>query len=297
MTASATLRDTWAHQAAWSAAASNAKKRLERARTWVVGCTVAAAVLETLAAQLSGDPTHATVVRGVALSGAVLLGGAGFLQLHSASKTQTTAWIRARSVSEALKEAVYRYLTRSGAYRHGDADATLRETSLRLIDKARDLQSLLPSTTVAPREPPEAVDLAGYVKKRVEGQIDTYYLPQARALAQRGTRWRQAQTTILFVGAVLSAALPYLADAGATAWVAVITTVAGSLGAHIEASRFEQLAIAYQATATRLQALRAEWYDRLSKTSLADADADAFVDRCEDAISVENQAWMAEWAR
>ncbi len=294
---SATLRDAWAHQASWSAAASAAKQRLERARTAVVFCTVVAAVLETLAAQLSGDDELDTVVRLLAGTGAVLLALASFLQLRAASKDQVSAWVRARSVSEALKEAVYRYLSGSGPYRQPDAAAVLRETCLRIMDQNRDLQSLLATTVVAAREPPAVVDLAGYVQIRVEAQIDRYYLPRARELARRGQRWRQAQMLTLLAGAALSALLPYLASAGVTAWVAVITTVAGSLGAHIEASRFEQLAIGYQATASRLQALRAEWIDSLSKTTPSDADADTFIDRCEDAISVENQAWMAEWAK
>ncbi|MGH8510764.1 MAG: hypothetical protein ACREUD_07450 [Gammaproteobacteria bacterium] len=52
---------------------------------------------------------------------------------------------------------------------------------------------------------------------------------------------------------------------GLAAWVAVLTTMAGALGAHIEAARFDQLAIGYRATAARLEALRDEWNDRLSR--------------------------------
>lgn len=294
---SATLRDTWVQQAAWSAAASLAKARLELARSAALGCTVGAALLGTAAAKLAADPGQDTSLRWVAGAGAVLLVAAGLLHSRAASAAHLSAWVRARSASEALKEAVYRCLAHSGPYRHTDGDARLRETALRVIERVRDLQPLVAVITAAPRDPPEVHDLAGYVSQRVDGQIDAYYVPQARTLAQRGNRWRRVQTVVLFAGAALSAVLPYLPGAAGTAWVAVMTTVAGALGAHIEASRFEQLAIGYRATAARLQALRSEWHDSLSKRPLADAESDAFVDRCEDAISVENQAWMAEWAR
>ena len=71
------------------------------------------------------------------------------------------------------------------------------------------------------------------------------------------------------------------------AWVPVTTTASAAIVAHIAASRYDQLIIEYLRTADRLRYLRDTERSRLTPA--------AFVDACEDTISVENQAWMARW--
>jgi hypothetical protein len=139
--------------------------------------------------------------------------------------------------------------------------------------------------------------LEAYVKARVEDQIDGYYLRQATSVARQGAAWRRVQSLLLLVGAGLGALVAFAPRLGLGAWVAVLTTVAGAFGAHIEASRFDHLTVSYRTTASRLQALRDEWRDALSKRALAPDEKAGFVDRCEDAISVENEAWMAGWTK
>ncbi|MGH8522194.1 MAG: SLATT domain-containing protein [Gammaproteobacteria bacterium] len=83
---------------------------------------------------------------------------------------------------------------------------------------------------------------------------------------------------------------------GLAAWVAVLTTMAGALGAHIEAARFDQLAIGYRATARASRRFAANGTTGCLERPFSQAQKDHFVSRCEGAISVENQAWMAEWS-
>ena len=75
----------------------------------------------------------------------------------------------------------------------------------------------------------------------------------------------------------------------AAAWVPVVTTVGASLVAYVAAARYDHMVIEYLRTAQRLEHLRREYLDNPA------GDAAAFIDACEAAISVENQAWMAGW--
>ena len=68
-----------------------------------------------------------------------------------------------------------------------------------------------------------------------------------------------------------------------TAWVAVATTIATSLTAHVPANRYDHIVIEYLRTAQQLDYF----------SSRGDLTGAALVDACRDAISVENQAWMA----
>jgi hypothetical protein len=296
--APASLRSAWDQQAVWSATASRLKRRIERARSWILGLVIAGAVLETLAGQLAGaGGTSLAASRMAAAAGAIAIALAGALQARSRSAQNVTRWTRARSASEALKEQVFRYLTCTGAYQAPEPEAALREAVNDIIDKVRDLEALAATVQVPSREPPVALDLDSYVNARVEEQIDGYYRPRAKELAARRDTWRRAQTTLLFIGAALSALVAFLPNAGLANWVAVLTTVAGAFAAHIEAARYDYLVVGYRSTARRLEALRDEWRDALSRRSLSPDERTDFVNRCEEAISVENQAWMAEWAR
>jgi hypothetical protein len=75
---------------------------------------------------------------------------------------------------------------------------------------------------------------------------------------------------------------------------AVLTTVAGAILAHMEASRYDFLVTTYRATARRLSNELAE---ANNLNAMAPADWSAFVDRCETIISEENANWVAKWSK
>ena len=71
----------------------------------------------------------------------------------------------------------------------------------------------------------------------------------------------------------------------AAAFTAVLTTLAGAVLAHVEASRYDFLVMTYRATARRLQ-------DRLDGSQQPWSD---FVNDCENILATENTSWIAKW--
>jgi hypothetical protein len=297
MTDFATVSTTWGDQGVWSAVAGRLKRQIMRARTLILTLIVTTAILETAAAQIAHvQGNTAALPRALAIAGAVLAAFAATLQTQSRPQERIKQWMRARSASEAMKEQVYRYLTRTGKYGSG-GEAALRAERDRILADAGDLQALAAVETPAPRTLPDVHDIASYVTHRLGGQIDGYYLKQAEANARRSATWRWVQSALLYLSAALGALATFAPNVGLGAWVSVLTTVTGAFGAFIEASRYDHLAVSYRTTALRLQSLRDEWTDTLSKQTPTPEEQSRFVDRCEQAISVENEAWMAGWVK
>jgi len=297
VTSSATLTTTWREQAKWSGTASSLKKQIEHIRSWTLALLIATVTLETLSLQLGLYwGAHSVSSRALAFLGAILMAFTGVFHNRSQFKDRMTMWTRARSASEALKEHVYRYLTHTGLYDTDDPDRVLSATATRITSHIKDLEAHTTAIPVPERTPPPSLDIEAYVTKRVEEQITGYYRPRSKALARRRDQWRIGQNILLYGGAIFGAVATFFPAAGLTAWIGVFTTITGAIGAHIEGTRFDQLIIGYQATALRLEFLRNEWRDSLSKKELASVEKSDFIDKCEEAISVENQAWMTEWA-
>ena len=292
----ASLALVWRQQAVWSETASRLKRANERGRRWVLWLVIATAILETTAAQLSTRPDPGALPYQIpAALGAVLAALAAFLEQRSRNEDLTSRWIRARSASEALKEQVYRYLTRTGVYAGSDPESALREASQRVLDDVRELESDAATVQAQDRSVPAVSDLDAYVRLRVRGQAEGYYRPRSTQLAERRRVWRRAQTSFMLLTVVFGALVSFLPVAGLPAWGAVLTTLTGAIGAYIQSARFDHLIIYYRATAARLESLISEWEDTLSKGSITEEVRSNFVDRCEEAISVENQAWLAGW--
>jgi hypothetical protein len=79
------------------------------------------------------------------------------------------------------------------------------------------------------------------------------------------------------------------------AWVAVITTMIATLTAYIAAERYQYLIVSYQATARQLDMLKTAWLAQ-GQPEADVAKRHAFLRDCEEAISIENQGWMARWS-
>jgi len=297
MNSPATPGAVWAQQAVWSQTASRLKTSIERMRSCILILVVATAILETLGAQLAArTDAHATTAQVLAGAGMVLMAVAAFLQGQGRSGQAASRWIRARAVSEALKEHLYRYLTGTGDYEVADREEVLRRKTQKVLAEVEDLEPEAATVEVPERELPAVHNLEDYATLRVRAQIEGYYRPRARTLAVRRKTWRRVQTGLMALTAVLSALVALVPDTGLPGWVAVLTTIAGTLGAHVEAAHYDQLIISYRATASRLEWLLTEWQDSLSKTPATPEQRADFVNRCEDAISVQNQAWLAGWA-
>ena len=275
----------WQLQSVWSQVANGIKRDLQNHRGVVLAMTVLGALLAA-GAVVGGLDTGL----GKALAA---LGGAA-VAIAALARGRIGAdvvrdWTRARSVSEALKSEVYVYQARAGVY----ADPGRRDRSLddRCEAIQRDAADLAPRKAgVEPmrRELPPVSDAETYLRERVDGQIATYYRPQAAQLQRKLARFRAAQLALSGVGVVLAAVAAFTESDAVAVWIPVLTTVAAAVAAHVAAERYEYLLVEYVRTADELERLR----DR--RGSAATMRDDELIRAAEHVISVQNEGWMAK---
>ena len=288
MNTSPVLGSTWQKQRVWSTAADRLKRDITWARAIALGLLIAGAILQTAASQVPNESVK-TALRVV---GVLVLAAAPVIQHFKLGTERLRAWIRARSVSEGLKAETYLYLMGVPPYAADGRDARLLEKMQSILDKAKDLAAHTALVEPLPSAPPQITDIEMYIEQRINQQITDYYRLQARKMAQRVKIFRELELYFSLAAALLGALAATKLVPSADAWVAVVTTISTAVTAHFAASRYEHLVISYGSTANRLEFLRDQWY-----ANPAAHDAETFVRQCEDAISVENEAWMAEWSR
>lgn len=270
----------WREQSQWSALADRMKRGIENARAMALVLIIVVAVLGTGSAALSGAD---------ALSGRILAAGAALgaalvpILRPRFGSAAIRDWTRARSVSEALKSDVYRWLAQPQVTELSDLQARLDT----LHDDTTDLRERLDGVEAQPRPLPAVNDPSTYVTVRVLGQIESFYRPRARQLKKRLDRFDRAALGLAFIGALLGAAAAVFGT-GIAAWIAVVTTIGTALSAHVAATRYRFQRLEYLRTAGRLSQL-GDHVD-LSSTEAATA----LIHAAEEAITAENQAWMAK---
>lgn len=287
MTATSDLRDAvstaWQRQSVWSQAADRAKRHIVRCRAWVLGLTVAGAVLGTASAQLSKPaPGYA---KGLAVAAAAALGLVPLIA-GRVGREAVQAWTQLRSMAESLKADVYRYLAGVAPFHDADRERVL----LRRLEMSETDAAALTLRTAdlepAVRDLPPVHDVASYLAHRVEAQITGYYRPAARQMARRAMSIRRAASVLSAAAAALAAAAGVVGGAPLVAWVGVLTTVITALATYGASQRFEFQQLEFSRTASQLERLRAGW-------SPGDVTV---VDESERIISISNAGWMAELA-
>ncbi|TCJ93552.1 DUF4231 domain-containing protein [Nocardia alba] len=283
------LNTLWQRRTRWSNTATRMKRHLDRVRLAVLFLGSWGAIATAATTTVLRSAGAATRV--VALSGAVALAVATFLTAQYLTPESTRRWTIARAVSEGIKHRIVTYRAIGDARRAG----RLRADVEGIEQTAEDLLPLLApgdNTVEAPRSmrPDE------YVRGRVRAQIDDYYLPAARRYRARASRMRRAA-----IGLGLAATIVAAINTGVGAqmsgriapWVAVMTTLSGSLLAYLAGKRYDFLVMTYLATADRLRRRLERWRADGSPTDpLRWAE---FVADCENTISLENASWMAKW--
>jgi hypothetical protein len=285
----AALTDTWREQRKWSRTADALKRDITRWRGVVLGLIVAGAVLETAAAMGKGPSSE------FAYAGAIALGLVPVIRGAKLTRERTRDWVRARSASESLKAEAYTYLTRTGPYAQDDAAELLGERTGAIQNKVRDLFRHSAGFDGSETPPADRLSIEEYITRRIDDQVDGYYERKARELSRRLSTFRTGEFALTVMAAVLGIVAANRTEAGVGLWAAVVTTIIGALAAHVEAARYEYDAISYLGTAQRLRALRTSWRDRARRVAPTAEDASVFVRKSEEAISSENQSWMAEF--
>ena len=222
---------------------------------------------------------------------AAITAGVATVVQRRAGTGQIRDWTRARSASEGLKTEIYSYLAGGTAYTSPgrDRDQRLGAETRGITGAVADLQRHTLGITPDTKPIPAVRDISSYISERVDDQIGNYYTPKAALYDRRVRRLRTVGGLLGVTAVVLAALAAAFQIGGLAAWVPVVTTIATSVAAYIAAARYDHLVIEYLRTAQRLQHLR---QDHLANPA---SDPAAFVDACEAAISVENQAWMARW--
>lgn len=291
------LTETADRQCLWSNTANALKSSVDFARWSTFLASVSGALFATVASQLDQPRPRLYM----AIAGAVVLAVTSFLSARFLSGSHVTNWVRARAASEALKRAAYKYAASAAPYSDpATRDAQLNKERNRIEQDVDDLAGLQVRTTEPGSSP--RVDLArdDYVKHRVRQQIDGYYLPKVETYWKTARTLRAAELVLSLLATVITAVVGVAGKEvlgfkfDFVAITAVLTTIAGAILAHIEASRYDFLVTAYRATARRLANEVAEVNN---PNTLAPDEWSALVDRCETIISEENANWLAKWSK
>jgi hypothetical protein len=285
-------------QAQWSQSADKLKSTIDTARWAVFGLSILGALAAALASQMTPPVDVTTSPRTwVAVFGVACLAAATFFSSRLLGAEHVTGWVRARAIAERLKREAFKFAAGAAPYDDPDRDkaATLLHAERQKIES--DGEDLLPKLIAAthpgsaPRQP---ITQAEYIDRRVNHQI-SWYRPKADHYRNTANMLRRVEF-FLALAATLITAIASVTGKSAPLWgvqfdfaalTAVLTTIAGAVLAHIEASRFDFLAVTYLATARRLEDRRdgpqASWSD--------------FVNDCENILASENASWIAKWTR
>jgi hypothetical protein len=301
------LAAIWRRRVGWSRAATRLKRKVTYARTAALLLSVLGAVLGALAATLLSDVPHWRMTS-AGLS-AALLATATFITAQFLTFDAVRAWIRARSVSEQIKAEVFTFRAGASPYGIPGDVRVLQRKVFEIEEQVRDLERHVAGVSVKASTPPPPLTPARYVEERIEQQIHGYYRPKARLYSRVLATLRGFEVALGLTAAVLAGLAAYFggaasgsgapgeapaaANAGVAAWIAVATTLGAALAAHIAAGRYEFLLMSFHATARRLEDLVNEW--RAIGAPTDPQEWSALVAAAEEAISIENESWLAKW--
>lgn len=275
------------------------KDRLNRTRAIVLCLVVLGSVLGLLADQssdwLANSVRFDWLPQAFALVSAVSLALAAFFSKEILDSKTEREWISSRSQAEALKSEAYKYMAKASPYEGADADKQLSDQAKIFLSDTESLKPVdLTESEKRANLPEDWLSVDAYIRERVEQQINGYYRPRASEHHRMLGRLRLTGLVLGGIGAVLGAiGASGIGVAWAAGWIAVIGAVSGSVAAFGFAGRYQYLAMSYELTSRRLNWLIHDWNltpkaERLQKAS-------QFVIDCENAISVENHNWVAEW--
>ena len=296
----ATLDTVADRQAQWSRTADHLKSIIDKARWWVFLLSASGAALAAVASQLGGGNTAATESLDnprawVAITAAVCLALATFFTQRLLGADHVTAWVRARAIAERLKREAYKFAARAAPYDDLDPakrDGALDDERAKIEADGDDLVRHLVKAAGPGSAPRQTISDADYLQQRVARQM-TWYDQKADTYAVNVKRLRVIELILAAAATLITAVagvtgkstlgLPF----DAAALTAVFTTLAGAVLAHVEASRYDFLVMAYRATARRLE-------DRRNRPQQPWSD---FVNDCENILAAENTSWIAKWTK
>jgi len=179
----------WQDQERWSKTASRLKKELIKWRLYATIAGITGAILETLAGTLTALNPDLRIPAGViAIIGAVILSTIPFITINKLSKERIGNWIRSRSVSEALKELIYKFLIKVTYSGSATALQEFIEETDNVKEKVKDLTIYCADIEPVRKDRPLDLTINDYVIKRVDDQIEKYYRKNGKIKALAAKR-------------------------------------------------------------------------------------------------------------
>ncbi|MBL6617958.1 MAG: DUF4231 domain-containing protein [Reyranella sp.] len=285
----ATLEHVGNRQAEFSQTANALKTRLTVVRWICFGLSIAGATLAAIAGGLPTDEYRNYLAWPAAAALAISAFVTGRLLTKDAVKLQ----VKARMAAEALKRETYLYATSAVPYNDPDPaknDAQLTAALNEVTKNTQDLAQHKPKTIKPGSCPRGPLTLGEYTTKRLDGQIN-YYTNTANKLTTPSRALHVSEFTLAGVAAVITAIAAHMGKGkfDIAPLTAVITTLAGTVLAHLAATRYDDQIASYRAAADRLSDLKATIVPGTTVAELAKAT--------EEIVTNETQSWQAGWLK
>lgn len=292
------LKYMWGQYRTWDLTAQALKNGVSRWRDTVFALSIVGAILGALAKQFDAWKTGTLpewLPEALGVLAGIALGLAGYFTKELLSPAPEAKAVRARAAAEALKSNAYLMATGAPPYASAASPDQLLAKAREIRGGVEDLSPLALTNAQETEGMPSApMSVDEYIRDRVVQQIETFYLPKVRSNARKLAMGRRLSLILGALAVVLG--LWSATSASVAGWVAVIGAITAAIAARQYAERNQFLSVSYQATADRLKYLKTKW----EIFGIAETGVDAqhaFIVDCEDAISTENSAWMAEWTK
>ena len=279
--------------------ALTSRKRKEELTSWryrvllfgIIGAVLGTLCQESIRAGFNNTDNLNWVPSALGWLSAIAIGLATYFGKEIVNPYQEKNWIRSRSMAEALKTEIYLFLSNTTPYDTDSKPEVLIKKTEELLKQVEDLPTEVISEEQKQKDmPTEDLTVDGYIQKRVNDQINNFYIQRSNELKQKMERNKNIGLSL----GVIAVILGVLGATGWTAgWIAVISTITASVAAYAYAGRYQYLIISYQTTADKLERLRTSWKVK-GKTDADKEERNKFIIECEEVISIENSAWMAE---
>jgi SMODS and SLOG-associating 2TM effector domain 1/Protein of unknown function (DUF4231) len=272
-------------QADFSVTANSLKSRLDIVRFICFGLSIGGATMAAIAGGLPGDAYRSYL----AWPAAAMLAVGAFITARLLSNDSVTLHIKARMASEALKREAFLYATSAKPYDDVARRDDLLKAALDAIERNADGLGLYEQKATGSGScPRESLDAARYIVKRLDGQIG-YYQKSAEKHTRPSRTLHIAEFVLAGAAALITAVAASVGKGSfdLAAMTAVITTLAGTVLAHLQAARYDEHIVNYRATAHRLANLKATTAPTASAADIALA--------AEEIIASETKSWQSLW--
>jgi len=287
------LSGPWAAYRTWSATARYHKTAIDFWNVWSLRLAISGAILAALGQQVMlfapAEGNLRMLYSTPGILGAAVIALAAYFSSQALGENRERIWIKCRSAAESIKSALILYRASVRPFDGLDRGAQLRQRVDKILQEVKEIELRQPQSESVPALHPLTVE--EYIVARVDDQIN-WYQQRAREFQKKSDGFRRyifglgAMSVLLGLASVINAV---------SAWIAVIATITAALTAHMKNQRYQSLIAMYSATALRLGLLKSEWAES-RKTDGDKADRDAFIQRCEETMALENGAWVTQWS-